>query len=29
MCVLYEVGIFLSQFVQRRKAGTAEGAPGA
>ena len=29
MCVLYEIGIFCSQFVVRRKAGTAEGAPGA
>ena len=28
MCVLYEIGIFFSQFVARRKPGTAEGAPG-
>jgi sec-independent protein translocase protein TatC len=28
MCVLYEIGIFFSQFVVRRKPGTAEGAPG-
>lgn len=29
MCVLYEIGIFFSQFVQRRKAGETQGAPGA
>jgi sec-independent protein translocase protein TatC len=29
MCVLYEIGIFFSQFVQRRKTGETQGAPGA
>jgi sec-independent protein translocase protein TatC len=29
MCVLYEIGIFFSQFVQRRKVDETQGAPGA